>query len=146
MKKLVIAIACVTFCFSMQAQTQLDKSKDGNGEAKVVKTSEVTPAQAPQTYELKDAKTEAVRPHTNCPNAATCPKAQAAANQGEAAKPACCAKHQAATQAPPPEADDKAKTEQKTGCNHQNADQKANCNHGSGDKPACPKKQEEGKK
>jgi len=149
MKKLLSAIACFSICFAIQAQTQLSKPQDGNsGTQKKMQT------QTQQSQELKNAKTEAVAPQTTCPKAATCPK-QAASNQADAVKPACCAKHQAtqAEAAKPAccakhqatQADGETKPEPKAGCNHQSADQKAKCNHGSDEKSTCPKKKEEGK-
>jgi len=136
MKKLVSSAACLLICFSIHAQTQTGKVSITRqaGDETQVESNEAKPVPVQQSTEQKAGETKAdpANPHAACPKAATCPKAQAAqaeSNQGEAKKP-CCAKHQAAN----PDAD--AKTEQKAGCNHQNADQKA----------TPPKKKGDGKK
>ena len=143
MKKLVSAMACFMICFSVQGQIQIENGETRQQNANENRSAGVRIVSVPQSGEQKavEVREEAV-PHqhkTDCPKAATCPKAQAAAanGQGEAKKP-CCAKHQET------QADADAKTAPKTGCNHQhNADHK--CNHGSCNQPASPKKTEEKK-
>ena len=141
MKKLVNLIACFLICFSVQAQTQSGKTQNvqGGDKPQVTRTGDAKDA----THNCADHKggekaVEATNPHSACPKAATCPKAQAASNQDAEQKP-CCAKHQEN------KTDADAKTEQKAGCNHQSADQKAKCNHNSDANSSCPKKTEEKK-
>ena len=135
MKKLVSAMACFLVCFSIQAQTQQQSTnvQPENGRAKIVPVSQPAEQKA-----VEKVSPEAPKTHANCPHAATCPKAQAAANsQGEEKKP-CAKQHEN-------QSDAGAKTEPKAGCNHQNADHKAKCNHHSDEQPPCHKKQEEKK-
>jgi cytoskeletal protein RodZ len=143
MKKLVSVMACIFICFAIQAQTQQSGKTTDKTQVEKSGETKATPApthQCEQHKAVEKTAPEATKAHV-CPHTGTtCPKAQAAAanSQGEA-KP-CCAKHQEAKA-------DEAKTEQKTGCQHQqqNADQKAKCNHGTEDKSTCPKKKEEEK-
>ena len=141
MKKLVSTAVCLLIGLSIHAQTQSGTQPQKTDRTQVERTSEAKPAhQCDQHKAVQPAAAEAVAPKPHvCPHAASCPKAQAAAaaenNQGEAKKPACCAKHQG-------EQSSDVKPEQKTGCNHQNAEQKAGCNHnhGTADKTASPQK------
>ena len=141
MKKLLSVIACFSICLSIQAQIQIENGETRQQNADEHRSAGVRIVPVQQTTEQKavEVKKEEAVPHqhkADCPKAATCPKAAAAANGQDDAKKPCCAKHQ----------ENKADADAtKTGCSHQQStDHK--CNHGSGEKPACQKKTEEGKK